>query len=421
MIQLLADADLLLLRYIPEGDPSWVADKLESGESIVVRRTFHFGTGDLLAEATEDDSASDVSDEYMFRLGELSGEYYRINPDVVATTNTFHFHQGMSFSPKLFVADRNISILRRIDKLVSEDVYIGGAREDAMPQSAYLELLDKFPNSYEMTLYASARVGGCLRDYFESATDVERGYQKYLNKRISPRSSGIIAAFRENEIAKYQALLEKLQDMLADEASYSEKQWQAEILDIIRLLYPKYIHAFTEAPVWDSISKKERKVDFLLVDSCGNVDIIEIKRPFDNCIVSKRQYRDNYIPLKELSGTIMQLEKYILYLNKWGQQGEDRLSRRYKDALPAGLQLRIINPKGIVVIGRGHTLSSAQRDDFEVIKRKYSNVIDIVTYDDLLARLAFTIDQLRAGESKQQSKEGTRRPSPEKAETGSPG
>jgi hypothetical protein len=41
-------------------------------------------------------------------------------------------------------------------------------------------------------------------------------------------------------------------------------------------------------------------------------------------------------------------------------------------------------------------MSPAQRRDFDVVRRKYRNVADIVTYDDLLRRLDFVLAQLRA-------------------------
>jgi len=44
-------------------------------------------------------------------------------------------------------------------------------------------------------------------------------------------------------------------------------------------------------------------------------------------------------------------------------------------------------------MGRTKGLSKEQMQDFEVIKRKYKNVIDIITYDDLIGRLEFTIKQ----------------------------
>ena len=397
MIKFVVDESRLLLSYTPEQDMEWVTRKFDKKEPITLRRSFHLQAEDLhspVGEEGQDEPEQD--EEYVFLLGELSGEYFKVNSRIVSTKNTFYFHMSMPLSTRLFVAYRGISILRKIDELVSEDVYVGGAREDAMPESAYSELIDKFPKSYEMTKYASARVGACLRDYFETASDTERLYQKYMNKKVNSPGSDIMVTLQQNELAKYQMLLEKLEAMLANEcSSYSEAKWQNEILDIIRLLYPKYIQAFKNVQVKDQTGK-DRYIDILLVDSCGNIDIIEIKRPFDNCIVSKCQYRDNYIPMKELSGAIMQLEKYIFYLNKWGQRGEDRLSERYRTELPSGLRLKIINPKGIIIMGRENKLSILQRDDFEIIKRKYKSVIDIVTYDDLLARLGFTISQLQA-------------------------
>jgi hypothetical protein len=71
----------------------------------------------------------------------------------------------------------------------------------------------------------------------------------------------------------------------------------------------------------------------------GNTDIIEIKKPFNKCIVTKRTYRDNYIPLRELSGTVMQIEKYIFYLNKWGKKGEEKLTAHYND--PSSLSISV--------------------------------------------------------------------------------
>ena len=161
------------------------------------------------------------------------------------------------------------------------------------------------------------------------------------------------------------------------------------------MLYPKYLHAFIDAPVWDSVRRTWRFIDFLLVDSYGHVDIVEIKKPFDNCIVSQTTYRDNHIPMRELTGTTMQMEKYIYHLGRSGRKNERKLSERYAAELPDGLHLKTVNPKGIIIMGRDSTLSGAQREDFEIIKRKYRNVIDILSYDDLLARLKFTIAQLQ--------------------------
>lgn len=47
-------------------------------------------------------------------------------------------------------------------------------------------------------------------------------------------------------------------------------------------------------------------------------------------------------------------------------------------------------------MGRDSNLSNAQKGDFEVVKRKYKNIIDIITYDDLLRRLDFIVKELEA-------------------------
>jgi hypothetical protein len=50
-----------------------------------------------------------------------------------------------------------------------------------------------------------------------------------------------------------------------------------------------------------------------------------------------------------------------------------------------------------VITGRSNALSDAQRREFEVLRRDSKGVVDIVTYDDLLARLQAVLDQIRVG------------------------
>ena len=51
------------------------------------------------------------------------------------------------------------------------------------------------------------------------------------------------------------------------------------------------------------------------------------------------------------------------------------------------LEVKIVNPTGMIIMGRDNDLTEDQKSDFEVIRRKYRNVVDIITYDDLLRRL----------------------------------
>ena len=66
-----------------------------------------------------------------------------------------------------------------------------------------------------------------------------------------------------------------------------------------------------------------------------------------------------------------------------------------KRALPEELEIKVTNPKAMILAGRSITLTREQRFDFEIIKRKYANIVDIITYDDLLNRLESIIKKFQ--------------------------
>lgn len=368
---------------------NWVYDELDKSGRVTISKAFTFSPKELRSAFNEVYEEVPVEFEVAFK----EGEYYRFPKDILSLEHDLYVHEDVELERKFFVAERNISIFPKIDNLVDCSIYIGGDEEGAIPTSVYSGLLKAFPNTNELNKYASARISAVLSSHIELNDDYEDRYQQYLNKKTSKKGSNLQFDFSNLEVIKFTSILEKLNSMLEDEVSYTESQWQEELLQIILLLYPKYIHVFKEAPVRDTYSNSNRNIDYLLIDSSGNTDIIEIKKPFDKCIVTTRTYRDNYIPLRELSGTVMQIEKYIFYLNKWGKKGEEKLTEHYKDELPENFKIKITNPSGIIIMGRKKGMTNEQVQDFEVIKRKYKNVIDIITYDDLLERLKFTISQ----------------------------
>lgn len=175
--------------------------------------------------------------------------------------------------------------------------------------------------------------------------------------------------------------------------------------EFILLIFPKYIAVLENVQIEDRYSKprtiRDRFIDLALVDANGNLDVIEIKKPFDDVLLSRGTYRDNFVPTKELSGSIMQAEKYLFHFSKWGVAGEAKLTKKYAQDLLPGMTIRITNPKAMVILGRdqkqggGTVFDDQQAFDLEVIKRKYANMMDILTYDDLLRRLDHMIAALQ--------------------------
>lgn len=362
-------------------------EKIAKYGFVRLKNIFTLSLSELISKEDPEDEDAPV----LFEFGKKVGQYYQIPNDVLGTKNDIYIHESVKITPKTFIAERGISIFSALDRLSEATIKIGGTDETAIPESAFLELLRKFPNSYELHKYAAARVSAVISSYIKTKEDYEEKYLQYMNRRASIEGANLFELVSNAEIEKYKLLLSKLRKMLASEPSYSEKQWQDEIFQIIRLLYPKYIHVFKEVLVRDTDNMNDRRIDLLLVDSLGSIDIIEIKKPFNKCIVTELKHRDNYIPLRELTGTVMQIEKYIYYLNRWGKVGEKKLTSRYREQLGDGFTIKIINPRAIIIMGRENELSADQRQDFEVIKRKYRNVIDIITYDELLERLETTL------------------------------
>jgi hypothetical protein len=413
MITFSKEEDRLILIYSPEyGQPDWVKRELWEKHEVTLKKTFHFQPEDLADQellqqfaGRDKDEESEYGDddepdeeEIEFVLGVLTNNYYKISQPKVLYGFDLYIHKTVALDIKLFISDRNISIMAKLAQFINDDLYIGGQNKNAFPEQALRNLVAKFPNSYQKDLYAKSKISDILRDYFDNIIDHKAKYEKYLNKKASITGTNLISVLKGQELYKFEIIYNKLQEMLKQQESYNELQWQDEIIQIIRLLYPKYIYAFKNVQV-KRRNQSNLFLDILLVDSGGYVDILEIKKPFDSAIITHSTYRDNHIPYRELSGTIMQIEKYIYYLNRWGPNGEDHLTAKFPDRLPASFEIKLTNPGGLVIMGRDNRMTPAQKQDFEVVKRKYKNVLDILTYDELLRRLKFTIDLLKKDNS----------------------
>ena len=387
MIDFTKEGDHLFMRYVPENArDDWLVKPLESTKDIALSgRTLYVRQEIYRPEIDEGDYGMDAC--YRFMVGHLVDGYYRIDRRFLGIKYDLFLHKSLKFRRPMFVAEKNIPIFRGFNDYGFSSFFVGGENSDALPEEIFEEMLRQFPNTYELKKYARARVSSMIRNYVPIQTDHEAEYLRYRERKTSAKGAHPKRVFGAYETDKFAALANKIQGMLARADTYSESQWQSEILQVIQFLYPKYVCTFPEAPVRDTLAGKDRKIDFLLVDASGYVDAIEIKKPFTECLVTSNRYRDNHVPMRELTGTIMQLEKYLYHLNRWGPSGEQRLNRRYASQLPSDLSIKIVNPTGMIIMGRDASFTPAQRSDFEVIRRKYRHVVEIMTYDDLLRRL----------------------------------
>lgn len=383
-----------VLQLIYEADLRWtgIDQRLRDGQEVSIRKTFWVSLSVLVGQLPNGLDANGFSDSIRtFKIGRVDEDYYLIDKNVLGLKHDLKITRQVKLASDLFIAHRNISIFSRIDALCEEPIIIGGDAESAIPIDEFRRLLKTFPTSTEVDRYAASRITRVLKDYLDTMSDAETKLQEHLRRKEPKQEIKRVGLVAEYETDKFEFVRDELKAMLDSPEGYSEADWQRRILKFILLIFPKYIAVLPNLQIIDFYSTpdsaKKRCIDLTLVDAGGTIDIIEIKKPFERCLLSNKPYRDNFTPKKELSGAVMQAEKYIFHLSKWGQAGEVAIQKARASDLPPGLKIQITNPKAILILGRDNDFTTAERLDFEIIKRKYANMMDILTYDDLLRRL----------------------------------
>lgn len=383
----------LILCYAPTmpARVDYISDLLQKGEEINLKNTYCVSQK-LVREYEHDE---DWETTFRFCIGFVNGGYIKLDSTVFGTDHDFFISIEISLKPQMFTAYRNISVIRKIDEVIDHDMYVGGDWEshNGISIVAFQELLKTFPKTAELDLYAHKRISTILKEFFPECGKYEELHDKFIAKRrpgkevLPPVSFSEVNS--EIELAQFSLAIEELEELLTASESIDEKFWQEKIHGILRLLYPKYILFEREVRFYGCENKKQP--DFLMVDTNGFLDILEIKKA-DVRILT--WYRNNYAASREFSGAVQQIEKYIYCLTKYDRAQSD-VSKKIKDKLPPHLDLQIVNPQGILLLGRSNQFNKQQKQDFEILKRQYKHIADIMTYDDLVSRLKNVVYSLQ--------------------------
>lgn len=375
----------LLLVYSPQW---WIGyfnqhfSEFWNEESIPIKKNiFNFKKEDLL-----DPNYDRYAERIIFILWKVELWYFRINNEILGTKDDILISEDCNISEKYFFSGEN-SFLIELERLSNQPLIIGWDRENSIPEDVFNTIINSFPTKTELMHYSNARITNILWEYLEWVTDSQSKYEQYLEKRRKLKIDiSSLEWIEKYELEKYTFIRDVLKEMLLKYEIYNEKQWENKILEIILIIFPKYVKVYNSVPVMDYYTEPakpiKRQMDLALLDSNFHLDIIEIKKPSYNDTISLKPHnRDNHIPMKNLSSAVMQVEKYIFHLNKWWRDWEKELSTLY------GNEIQIVNPKWILIMWRCDKLTKRQIFDFEVIKRQYSNIVDIITYDDLIKRI----------------------------------
>lgn len=386
----------LVCLYTPDFNYDEIMEKINS-DGCLLKRTFFVEKKDLII-LTENKQLDDFESQIIFVVGHKKGDYIHLSKDMFGTNNNFYFHSDINFELKLFTAYQNINVINKIDHLIDFDFYVGieGNHPNEISIDLYLDLVRKFPNSTELNHYTNSRISTILKEVLPQVDKYETIYQKYISRYKQPKLSKInneiISKNYDIELAQFSTALDELKNLL-DDTEHSEKFWQKKILPILQLIYPKYI-LYKREMTFKGIDDYDKQPDFVLVDANGFVDILEIKKPNIQILTKEASYRNNYVPVRNLSGSVQQIEKYLYCLNRLDSD-TDEFFYALKKNLPADIKPIALNPQGILLLGRSNDFNEQQKNDFELIKRQYKHITDIMTYDDLIVRLENIVKSLK--------------------------
>ena len=170
---------------------------------------------------------------------------------------------------------------------------------------------------------------------------------------------------------KFSKLIDEYKAILAKK-NQNEAEWQEYLKKNMLFLNSSYIDLIEKK----NISLKVSIPDFLLVDQFQFVDIFEIKRP-DFKVIMYDKSHDNYYWSTETIKAISQVEKYIFEIEK----NSASLMNQFRDE---GIDLKIIRPRGFVLIGKRTDLENNKSiTSFRIINNSLKNV-QVIFYDDFL-------------------------------------
>lgn len=203
---------------------------------------------------------------------------------------------------------------------------------------------------------------------------VEEFYEAII-KETGDKGNFLQRNFLKVSESNLESILEEFKKNL--DKKPKEQTWQTFFEKNIFIFDSRYINFISKHCIKTGRSSEP---NFLVYDIYGYIDIYEIKKS-DVPLLQFDPSHDNYYWTTDVSKALSQLEKYIFTCT----QNRLVIEQTLKDE--KGLELKVIRPKGVLVIGSRKNLADKKMEnDFEILRSSLKN-IEIVLYDEMYNRL----------------------------------
>lgn len=227
-----------------------------------------------------------------------------------------------------------------------------------------------------------------------TAIEIEQIGNFYVKATRKFKASHIIkkmtaGLLKNAQILTLQEIIQRYEKLLNDNPAESE--WQKFFDEYITLFDSRYVHKVDYKNIATGITKYP---DLVLVDIYGYVDFYELKKSGTPLIQYDKSHK-TWFWSKEVSMVISQVSDYLQKAKENALSYSKAIKDETETETEEGLNVNIINPRAIIVIGHTDQLDTEKkRNQFKNLRESLKD-IEFVLYDELLERLKNLLDTIK--------------------------
>lgn len=222
-------------------------------------------------------------------------------------------------------------------------------------------------------------------------TFLGKGDHRKILAELAKDSSSLITEFSVARIINERKRILNVFEQQVKQDEWKEAEWQ-KFFEQNKWIFGyglnyQILNSVTNQPYYGGRSVEgngDQRGDFLK-KTAGDVKftvLVEIKTP--KVKLCGNQYRNGAYPVSsDVVGAVSQMQSNC---RTWDRKADDRENRHLERA-----NIKTVQAKGILVVGKLSQLSDDQIDSFELFRRNLFNP-EILTFDELLARARYIVE-----------------------------
>lgn len=227
-----------------------------------------------------------------------------------------------------------------------------------------------------------------------TASEIQQIGDFYVKAARKFKASHIIkkmtaGLFKNAQILSLQEIILRYEKLLKENPAESE--WQKFFDEYITLFDSRYVHKINYKNIATGLTKYP---DLVLVDIYGYIDFYELKKSGTELIQYDKSHR-TWFWSKDVSMVIAQASDYLQKSKENALSYAKAIKTETETETEVGLEVNIINPRAIIVIGSTSQLDTEKKKHHFKNLRESLKDIEFVLYDELLERLKNLLDSIK--------------------------